>query len=209
MHTFGTRGIAEMKKILILLLFLLAPAIGLSQHIWDVPGNAVQVSWLANSELDLAYYKVYANDILIFATTDTTTTAITPILSRYYTKVTFHVTAVDTAGNESLPSSPVWAILCKDTLQLLGDVDKSGMVDAIDYASILWKGGTVVTEADTTLQRKDLDGSGNIDIIDLAILKAKAGAMRPPLLLQGEERCSLISQICRSFDILLRNLVML
>jgi len=183
MHTFGTRGIAEMKKILILLLFLLVPTISLPQHIWNIPGNAVQLSWLANSEPDLAYYKVYADSILIFATTDTTTATpiLYPVLSRYYTKVTFHVTAVDTAGNESLPSSPVWAILCKDTLQLLGDVDKSGMVDAIDYASILWKGGTVVTEADTTLQRKDLDGSGNIDIIDLAILKAKAGAMRPPL----------------------------
>ena len=171
-----------MMKI-ILILFLLVPTIGMPQHTWDIPGNAVRVSWDPNQEPDLAYYKVYTNHELIHVTEggDTLTPVLYLAVPRYYTKIFIHVTAVDTAGNESLPSSPVWTILCQDTTQILGDVDKSGMVDAIDYASILWKGGTAVTEADTTLQRKDLDGSGNIDIIDLAILKAKAGTMRPPL----------------------------
>jgi len=160
-----------MKKFLLLLLLL--PTVVQAQHTWTIPGNAVKVSWLANSELDLAYYNVYANGVRILSTEQVFTPALNPALARYYTKVQIHVTAVDTAGNESLPSDPVWTILCQDTMQLLGDVDRDGKVFVNDFVTVLWKGGTPVTSPE--LERYDLNGDGNIDVLDVVILRSKLG----------------------------------
>jgi len=161
-----------MKKFLLLLLLL--PTVVQAQHTWTIPGNAVKVSWLASSEQDLAYYNVYANGVRIFSTEQVFTPALNPALAWYYTKVQIYVTAVDTAGNESLPSELVWTILCQDTSQILGDINRNGMAEVVDYAAVLWKGGTPVTSLE--LERSDLDGDGFISVLDLAILKAKIGS---------------------------------
>jgi len=60
-----------------------------------------KVSWDANSEPDLAGYRVYVNGVVVGETTDTTF----PLPANSEGDV--WVTAVDTSGNESDPSNTV------------------------------------------------------------------------------------------------------
>ena len=103
-----------MKKSL-LFLVLLSSCLSLSmggQHLKVREGRTIIVSWDSNTEPDLSHYFVYFMSLtdttkVKVPKSDSSRTQVRRIVDLIPNLYKLQVTAVDTAGNESLPSVPI------------------------------------------------------------------------------------------------------
>jgi hypothetical protein len=99
-----------MKK-LIMFLLLFPVYYGLCLTATGPAGCNWITSWNANSESDLAGYKVYQESGISILSKDTTFFRFQNVLQTMW----FCVSAFDTAGNESKPTEKVWIQILEDT----------------------------------------------------------------------------------------------
>ncbi|MFX0181988.1 MAG: dockerin type I domain-containing protein [Candidatus Hodarchaeota archaeon] len=137
----------------------------------------VILSWLPNTESDLAGYKVYKGDksknyisIIDVGNVISWKDSIFCETSYYYA-----VTAYDTASNESGYSNEVIAnFTCSETLIDVGDFNgdgEIGFLDIVEFAPFF-----AVTVASSKFDIKyDLDNDGEIGFFDLLILARNFG----------------------------------
>ena len=90
-----------MKKLLIACLLLVVPLVVLGATTYP----KVNLQWDANTESDMAFYRVYLNGERVGIATHPTTTYTHQTM--YEGNHAFYVTAVDVMGNESGPSNSV------------------------------------------------------------------------------------------------------
>jgi hypothetical protein len=161
-----------MKSILIILLLsfnLMAADIAMIAPI--VFTHKVQVRWNANTEPDMAGYRVYSGltsggDMVDVAMDTTAIIDLAPRLDRYVDRVLIMVTAYDESGNESLPSESISLPVTQDTTNyLFGDLDNNGRVGVIDFALFTQSFGSASIDP-AYRSSADFDVDGRIGTID-------------------------------------------
>jgi len=152
------------------ILFLVANVDAIILH------NSGKVSWQANSESDLAGYRIFCgtekNIWTIINVGDTTewTLNFVDILQTFYDTVFVAVTAYDLTGNESDLSEIVSDLFCMENNFLMGDANLDGIVDIEDYVAYQNCQGYKIGQAGFN-PILDFNTDGIIDIEDYDILK--------------------------------------
>jgi hypothetical protein len=129
--------------------------------------QSVTLEWDANTESDLAGYKVYFGTasrtygapITLGKVTTYTVTGLTPGTTYY-----FAVTAYNTAGLESGYSNEVSATIPSQTSKC--DANGDGTINAVDLQVLI----NVILGTRTPAAGNDLNGDGSVDVLDLQIL---------------------------------------
>jgi len=129
--------------------------------------QSVTLEWDANTESDLAGYKVYygtasrtyGTPITLGKVTTYTVTGLTPGTTYY-----FAVTAYNTAGLESGYSNEVFATIPLSSSKC--DANGDGSVNALDIQMLI----NVILGLRAPAAENDLNGDGRVDALDLQIL---------------------------------------
>ena len=137
-------------------------------------GDSVRLAWSANTEPDLANYRVYANGTM-HATADTTAHIKVPLAS-FWQRVTFYLTAVDHSGNESAASDSISTIMCREP-RLVGDVTGDGRVNLWDKMRYMIAAGAARGELRYS-EYCDFNGDGRVDLADKLLMNLNAGVVR-------------------------------
>ena len=111
----------------------------------SVSSSQIDLSWTANTEGDLSYYKIYRDGVFI---AQTTTTEYSDTELEPSTTYTYEVSAVDTSNNEGVKSDPVSAITDSVTTKTIH-------VDNIVTGLYVGKKDPVFTET-SSFQPKDV-----------------------------------------------------
>lgn len=129
--------------------------------------QSVTLEWDANTETDLAGYKVYfgtasrtyGTPITLGKVTTYTVTGLTPGVTYY-----FAVTAYNTAGLESGFSNEVSATIPSSSSKC--DANADGSVNVLDLQVLI----NVILGIRTPAAGNDLNSDGRVDVLDLQIL---------------------------------------
>jgi hypothetical protein len=142
-------------------------------------GDSVRLVWSANTEPDLAGYRVYyygpddgAMAQALVMTADTTARTRVP-LAHFWERVQFFIRAVDTSGNESASSDTVSTLLCKQC-RSVGDVTGDGRVNLWDKMRYMIAAGS--GRGDLRYNEQcDFNGDGRVDLADKMLMNINAG----------------------------------
>jgi len=143
---------------------------------FSVTGNSVKLTWQKNTEPDMKVYFIRQIGKSGWAVEhpDTTLTAKLSV-PKYYTKLAFYLTAVDSTFMESAPSDTVSAIFCQEA-GLFCDIDRDSLVNVVDKALFANAMGALISDWQFS-EKKDFNGDGTIDIFDRPLLNKNMGAI--------------------------------
>ena len=141
--------------------------------------DTISLKWSANTEDDLAGYRVYyygpddgAMAQALVMTADTTARTRVP-LAHFWERVQFFIRAVDTSGNESASSDTVSTLLCKQC-RSVGDVTGDGRVNLWDKMRYMIAAGS--GRGDLRYNEQcDFNGDGRVDLADKMLMNINAG----------------------------------